>query len=217
MFDSVIVIADRQVLDRQLQDAVDQLVTTTGTFEAITRADGSKTDQLTDALIRGVPIIGVTLQTFPYALAKMKDSDGQLAGRTFAVIADEAHSSQTGSASSALKQLLYSGEQKADGAPVGDEADADSDQEALTRMAASVDDYGRISFFAFTATPKAKTLELFGRKPSPDEKEQPFDLYPMKQAIEEGFILDVLKNYTSYELAARIARKGEEDLSLIHI
>ncbi|MDK7741341.1 type I restriction endonuclease subunit R [Helcobacillus massiliensis] len=212
VFDSVIVIADRQVLDRQLQDAVDQLVTTTGTFEAITRADGSKTDQLTDALIRGVPIIGVTLQTFPYALAKMKDSDGQLAGRTFAVIADEAHSSQTGSASSALKQLLYSGEQKADGAPVGDEADADSDQEALTRMAASVDDYGRISFFAFTATPKAKTLELFGRKPSPDEKEQPFDLYPMKQAIEEGFILDVLKNYTSYELAARIARKGEEDL-----
>ncbi|WP_246955771.1 type I restriction endonuclease [Brachybacterium sp. Marseille-Q7125] len=204
VFDSVIVIADRQVLDRQLQDAVDQLVTRTGTFEPITRTEGSKTQQLTDALIRGVPIIGVTLQTFPYALEAMKKSDKQLAGKSFAVIADEAHSSQTGSASSALKRLLYSADAEAE-----EEMDADADQEALTRMAASADESRRISFFAFTATPKVGTLETFGRKPSPDESAVPFDLYSMKQAIEEGFILDVLRNYTTYEMAARIARNGQ--------
>lgn len=205
VFDSVIVIADRQVLDRQLQDAVDQLVTATGTFQAITRgSEGSKTAQLTEALASGIPIIGVTLQTFPHALKQMRDAGGALAGKRFAVIADEAHSSQTGAAAGALKELLYLGET----VEVDDEPGAD--QDALIAMAAHADEDHRISFFAFTATPKEKTLELFGTR-GPDGTPRPFDLYSMKQAIEEKFILDVLKNYTTYDMAARIAKRGVYD------
>ncbi|MEO9248025.1 type I restriction endonuclease [Citricoccus nitrophenolicus] len=219
VFDTVIVIADRQVLDRQLQDAVDQLVTATGTFQPITAgSEGSKTTQLLEALTTGVPIIGVTLQTFPYALEKIRDEGGALAGKHFAVIADEAHSSQAGDAASALKNLLYLNNDAvpASAASTGTggagsveevELEPGADQDALNTMAARADDDGRISYFAFTATPKAKTLELFGSE-GPDGKPAPFDLYPMKQAIEEGFILDVLKNYTTYDVAARIALKG---------
>lgn len=205
VFDNVLVISDRQVLDRQLQDAVDQLTTTTGTFQPITSgSEGSKTDQVLDALAADTPIIGLTLQTFPYALQKVRDEGGRVAGRRFAVIADEAHSSQTGQASAALKELLYT----SSGSP--DEADEiGADQDALARMAARVDTDDRISFFAFTATPKEKTMELFGqRNPTTGELEA-FDLYAMKQAIEEGFILDVLQNYTSFEVAARIASKAD--------
>ncbi|MEV4900097.1 type I restriction endonuclease [Citricoccus sp. NPDC055426] len=211
VFDTVIVIADRQVLDRQLQDAVDQLVTATGTFQPITAgSEGSKTTQLLEALTIGVPIIGVTLQTFPYALEKIQDKGGALAGKHFAVIADEAHSSQAGDAASALKNLLYLNNDAGLSGPVEEvELEPGADQDALNTMAARADDDDRISYFAFTATPKAKTLELFGTT-GPDGKPAPFDLYPMKQAIEEGFILDVLKNYTTYDVAARIALKGTE-------
>ena len=203
VFDSVIVIADRQVLDRQLQDAVDQLVTATGTFQAITRgSEGSKTKQLTEALASGIPIIGVTLQTFPHALQEMRKTGGALAGKRFAVIADEAHSSQSGDAANKLKELLYLGE-----AVEIDDDEPGADQDALVAMAAHADTAQRLGFFAFTATPKAKTLELFGT-PGPDGKPRPFDLYSMKQAIEEGFILDVLRNYTTYDMAARIATRG---------
>lgn len=209
VFDSVIVIADRQVLDRQLQDAVDQLVTATGTFQPITRGgEGSKAKQLKEALESGVQIIGVTLQTFPYALEEMQKSGSQLAGKHFAIIADEAHSSQAGKATDSVKSLLYQGAE-IDLDLEGNESDAD--QEALTRMAERLDSAHRISFFAFTATPKEKTLQIFGRRPAPELPPVPFDLYPMKQAIEEGFTLDVLKNYTSYEMAARIAQRAEED------
>ncbi|MEU1970937.1 type I restriction endonuclease [Microbacterium sp. NPDC019599] len=203
VFDSVIVIADRQVLDRQLQDAVDQLVTATGTFQAITRgSEGSKSAQLTEALASGIPIIGVTLQTFPHALKQMREDGGALAGKRFAVIADEAHSSQSGDAANKLRELLYRGE-----AVEIDVDEPGADQDALVAMAAHADTDERLSFFAFTATPKAKTLELFGT-PGPDGEPRPFDLYSMKQAIEEGFILDVLRNYTTYDMAARIAKRG---------
>ena len=203
VFDSVIVIADRQVLDRQLQDAVDQLVTAIGTFQAITRgSEGSKTAQLTEALASGIPIIGVTLQTFPHALQEMRKTGGALAGKRFAVIADEAHSSQSGDAANKLKELLYLGE-----AVEIDDDEPGADQDALIAMAAHADTAKRLSFFAFTATPKAKTLELFGTA-GPEAKPRPFDLYSMKQAIEEGFILDVLRNYTTYDMAARIAKRG---------
>lgn len=208
VFDAVIVISDRQVLDRQLQDAVEQLTNVTGKFQPITSgSEGSKTSQFLEALAGEVPIIGLTLQTFPYALAKMREEGGALAGRRFAVVADEAHSSQTGAASDALKELLYRNEERQ---AQQDGADVDDDQDALNLMAARTDEDQRISFFAFTATPKSKTMELFGRR---DEQGtlQPFDLYSMKQAIEEGFILDVLKNYTSYDVAARIARQGEDE------
>ncbi len=205
VFDSVVVIADRQVLDRQLQDAVDQLVTVTGTFQAITRgSEGPKTKQLVEALAGGTPIIGVTLQTFPHVLTQMKDAGSPLAGKRFAVIADEAHSSQSGSAAAAVREVLYLGEQ----VDLDDE-EPGADQDALVAMAAHADSDSRLSFFAFTATPKAKTLELFGTRDDSGVP-HPFDLYSMKQAIEEGFILDVLRNYTTYDMAARIAKGAAE-------
>ncbi|GAA1754844.1 type I restriction endonuclease subunit R [Rothia terrae] len=207
VFDSVIVIADRQVLDQQLQDAIDQLVTTAGTFQPITRGTGdSKSKQLVDALITGVPIIGVTLQTFPFALEEMTREGGKLAGKHFAIIADEAHSSQSGKATDSIKTMLTT-----DVDAGIEESDPEADQEALTRMAQRVVGAGhQVSFFAFTATPKAKTLEIFGRRPADGGPHEPFDLYPMKQAIEEGFILDVLKNYTTYEMAAKIAQTNAD-------
>lgn len=200
VFDGVIVIADRQVLDKQLQAAVDQLVVHAGTFTAITRSgeSTSKTEQLTEALLSGKPIIGVTLQTFPHALEAMLERKGGLGKKTYAVIADEAHSSQSGDATAKLRVLLSTSSKE--------ELDQLTDEEdALRIMAAKANDAGRLSFFAFTATPKEKTLQLFGRR-SDDGPPQAFDLYSMKQAIEEGFILDVLQNYTTYDMAARIAR-----------
>ena len=207
VFDSVFVLADRQVLDKQLRDAVDQLVTATGTFVPITGgSDGSKTAELIDALVGGVPIIGVTLQTFPYALEAMRDPANVAAfeGKHFAVIADEAHSSQSGAAAGAVKELLYLGK----GSDPVDLDEPGADQDVLAAMAAHADEDKRLSFFAFTATPKAKTLELFGQENEAGEP-VPFDVYSMKQAIEEEFILDVLQNYTSYSLGARISRKAD--------
>lgn len=216
VFDTVFVIADRQVLDRQLQDAVDQLVNSTGQFQPITSgSEGSKTGQLIEALSAGVPIIGVTLQTFPYALSKIREKGGSFEGKRFAVIADEAHSSQSGNAASAVKELLYLNDPTAatgTDSPAVDEngeLEPGADQDALVRMAAQADDGHRISYFAFTATPKAKTIELFGT-PNEAGKKEPFDLYSMKQAIQEGFILDVLKNYTTYERVAKIALRGSD-------
>jgi len=210
VFDNVLVISDRQVLDRQLQDAVDQLTTTTGTFQPITSgSEGSKTQQVLEALAADTPIIGLTLQTFPYALQKVRapqedeDKDLRVAGRRFAVIADEAHSSQTGQASAALKELLYTSTEDPEADGIG------ADQDALARMAAQVDADDRISFFAFTATPKEKTMELFGQRNPTTGQLEAFDLYSMKQAIEEDFILDVLQYYTSFEVAARIASKAD--------
>lgn len=216
VFDTVFVIADRQVLDRQLQDAVDQLVNSTGQFQPITSgSEGSKTGQLIEALSAGVPIIGVTLQTFPYALSQIREKGGSFEGKRFAVIADEAHSSQSGNAASAVKELLYLNDPTAatgsDSPAVDENGDLEpgADQDALVRMAAQADDGHRISYFAFTATPKAKTIELFGT-PNEAGKKEPFDLYSMKQAIQEGFILDVLKNYTTYERVAKIALRGSD-------
>ncbi|MDE9367242.1 type I restriction endonuclease [Luteipulveratus sp. YIM 133132] len=202
IFDGVIVIADRQVLDKQLQQAIDQLVTKTGTFQAITRGgDASKSKRLSEALLEGKPIIGVTLQTFPETLAKIQEAGG-LDQRRYAVIADEAHSSQTGDATAKLRVALnYT---PADG-------ELNDEEDALRVMAERANEDGRLSFFAFTATPKEKTLQLFGRRPTPNAKPEPFDLYPMKQAIEEGFILDVLKNYSTWKMYARLqARSGDE-------
>ncbi|AGS34263.1 hypothetical protein B841_03900 [Corynebacterium maris DSM 45190] len=210
VFDTVFVIADRQVLDRQLQDAVQQLETVAGTFQAIeSGGSGSKTARLTEVLTSGTAkIVGVTLQTFPHALAALQDPDNQekLAGRTFAVIADEAHSSQSGSSAKALREMLYLGENSED----VDWEEPGADQDALAAMAARSDEDKRLSYFAFTATPKEPTMKLFGRRNPATQELEPFDLYPMKQAIEEGFILDVLKNYTTYEMAARVAEKGQD-------
>ena len=198
VFDGIIVVSDRQVLDGQLQRAVEQLETTTGVFEPITRGgDSSKSTQLAKALLAGRQIIGVTLQTFPHALTEIEQNAG-LAGRRYAVIADEAHSSQSGEAAASLKQVLTAG-----AAPDDAEQSVDVEDVLADVMARKVG-VGTVSFVAFTATPKGKTVELFGRDDEAGVKKE-FDLYSMKQAIQEGFILDVLKNYLPYDLAFSIA------------
>ncbi|TXK11132.1 type I restriction endonuclease subunit R [Microbacterium wangchenii] len=200
VFDGVIVVSDRQVLDGQLQRAVEQLETTAGVFQPITRGgDASKSAQLAEALLAGKQIIGVTLQTFPHALETIEKNTG-LAGRRYAVIADEAHSSQSGEAAASLKQVLTAG---GNDAVDGDELIVDAEDVLADVMARKVG-IGTISFLAFTATPKGKTVELFGREDETGVK-RAFDLYSMKQAIEEGFILDVLKNYLPYDLAFSLA------------
>jgi type I restriction enzyme R subunit len=197
IFDGVIVVSDRQVLDGQLQRAVEQLESRPGVFQGITSgSESSKSGQLAEALLARKQIIGVTLQTFPYAM-NLIEKDAGLVGRTYAVIADEAHSSQSGEAAASLKQLLTTG--AADGDTV------DSEDVLADLMSRNVNAQGTISFLAFTATPKGKTLELFGRPDHITGVPGPFDLYSMKQAIEEGFILDVLKNYLPYDLAFNVA------------
>lgn len=199
VFDGVIVVSDRQVLDGQLRRAVEQLETTAGVFQPITSGgDASKSAQLAKALLAGKQIIGVTLQTFPHALTVIEENTG-LAGRNYAVIADEAHSSQSGEAAASLKQVLTAGAEPEDGT-------APDAEDVLADVMARKVGIGAISFLAFTATPKGKTVELFGRDDKTGTK-RAFDLYSMKQAIEEGFILDVLKNYLPYDLAFSLAHK----------
>ncbi len=204
LFDSVLVVSDRNVLDAQLQEAIFDFERTTGVVATITGEHGSKSQQLSQALKDGKKIIVCTIQTFPFALQAVQEL-AATEGKRFAVIADEAHSSQTGEAAAKLKQLLSAEEWAAlqDGGEVDTEALLAAQMEARSSAAG-------LTYIAFTATPKAKTLELFGRKTEPDGMPQPFHVYSMRQAIEEGFILDVLKNYTSYKLAFKLASNGEE-------
>lgn len=213
VFDSIIVITDRRVLDKQLQDTIYAMDHTAG---VVVRVD-KNARQLTEALADGSKIIISTLQKFPF----VDVSNVATAGKRFAVIVDEAHSSQTGEASERLKQVL------ADTATAGKE----SEEDLLDRYAAAeaqveaeqleIDEQiaeelrvqGRqqnLSFFAFTATPKQKTLEIFGT-PVPDATPVPFHVYSMRQAIEEGFILDVLKNYTTYQTFYRVGKTIADD------
>lgn len=209
LFSSVIVITDRTVLDKQLQDTIYQFEHAQGVVKCITRDIGnqSKSEQLAEALAEQTRIIIVTIQTFP-ALFDALDKYPKLATGRYAVIADEAHSSQTGSSASKLKSILGSDQLE------GDEISA---EELLDAAVASRAPNERISYYAFTATPKAKTLELFGRPTNPelpvssDNKPEAFHLYSMRQAIEEGFILDVLQNYTTYSTAWKIAHPDGDD------
>ncbi|MCA7955373.1 DEAD/DEAH box helicase family protein [Burkholderia seminalis] len=203
MFDSVLVVSDRTVLDAQLQDAIFDFERTTGVVATITNEHGSKSAQLGQALKDGKKIIVCTIQTFPFALQAVQELSAT-EGKRFAVIADEAHSSQTGEAASKLKQLL-SAEEWAD---LQDGGEIDTEALLAAQMEARTGVKG-LTYIAFTATPKQKTLELFGR-PGPDGLPEPFHVYSMRQAIEEGFILDVLKNYTTYKLAFKLAHDGEE-------
>jgi type I restriction enzyme R subunit len=216
VFDSVIVVTDRTVLDDQLQDAIKQIDNDQGIVVAIDREEiaksggetRSKSGLLAKALVDGKLIIVVTIQTFPFAMNEIRKNKG-LKGKTFAVIADEAHSSQSGQVASKLKSVLTAEELK------DIEEGAEIDVEAvLAAEATERAESANISYFAFTATPKAKTLELFGRKPTPDELPVPFHVYTMKQAIEEGYILDVLTGYHSFKLAFQVGQNvtgGEVD------
>ncbi|MFL1528015.1 type I restriction endonuclease subunit R [Pseudomonas sp. O230] len=209
LFNSVIVVTDRTVLDSQLQNTIYQFEHAQGVVKPISRDVGnqSKSEQLAEALAEQTRIIIVTIQTFP-ALFDALDKYPKLASGRYAVIADEAHSSQTGSSASKLKQILGS-----------DALDAEevSAEELLDAAVQARQPNERISYYAFTATPKAKTLELFGRPADPtlpassSNKPEAFHLYSMRQAIEEGFILDVLRNYTTYSTAWKIAHPDGED------
>lgn len=203
VFDSVLVVSDRNVLDSQLQEAIFDFERTTGVVATITGEQGSKSAQLGQALKDGKKIIVCTIQTFPHALQAVQEL-AATEGKRFAVIADEAHSSQTGQAAAKLKQLLSAQEW----ADFQDGGEIDTEALLAAQMGARSAESG-LTYIAFTATPKGKTLELFGR-PGPDGLPQPFHVYSMRQAIEEGFILDVLRNYTPYDLAFRLAHDGKE-------
>jgi type I restriction enzyme R subunit len=200
VFDSIIVVTDRLVLDRQLQATVRQFEQTTGLVENIERTSR----QLKEALQDGKTIVVTTLQKFPMISQEI----GELSGRRFAVIIDEAHSSQTGEAARHLKEVLAAGSLEE-----AEEADASGSEDFEDRIVASIRARGpqaHVSTFAFTATPKEKTLELFG-VPQANGSFEPFSLYTMRQAIEEGFILDVLEHYTTYTTYWHLLKTAEDD------
>jgi type I restriction enzyme R subunit len=208
-FDSVIIVTDRTVLDDQLQDTIYQFEHVDGVVGRINNkeGDGSKSEKLAAALENSQPIIIVTIQTFPYVL-KAIENNVSLKQRHYAIIADEAHSSQTGSTARQLKEVLMLEAREGD--------EELSTEDILDAAIASRRASSNVSYLAFTATPKTKTLELFGRLPNPNEAPsktnlpEAYHVYSMRQAIEEGFILDVLKNYTNYKVAYNLALKIQD-------
>ncbi len=202
IFDGVIVVTDRRILDRQLSNTVQSFSHVVGVVKHI--ENGGR--ELKECLEKGVRVITTTLQKFPVIV----DSIEQIAGKKFAVIVDEAHSSQSGESAADLRQVLTL-----------DEAEKETEKEEklfkttediiIERMKARKVKVPNISYLAFTATPKQKTLELFGTEDPTTGKFTPFSLYSMKQAIEERFILDVLKNYVTYETYFGLLKKIEDD------
>lgn len=211
IFNSIIVVTDRLVLDKQLQDTIYQFEHVDG---VVVRINDNST-QLANALNTGKKIIITTLQKFPFVVEKVED----LSGKRFAVIVDEAHSSQTGEAARKLKAVIgdaYAGlsederlQKIADEEAKEEDNTTDSEDQIIKEMKT----HGKLknlSFFAFTATPKNRTLEMFGTKDN-EGIPRAFHVYSMRQAIEEGFILDVLKNYMTYELYFKIGKAIAED------
>ena len=203
VFDSIVVVTDRRILDRQLQTTMRQFEQTLGVVENI----DTTSRQLKDALESGKTIIVTTLQKFPVIAKEISE----LPGKQFALIVDEAHSSQSGESTKSLKEVLSAGSLED---AESEERQAVTPEEELERtILAEMEARGglsNLSTFAFTATPKRKTLELFGTKRG-DGKFEPFHLYSMRQAIEEGFILDVLASYTTYTAYWRLLKKIEDD------
>lgn len=210
MFDTVIVVSDRKVIDGQLQDAIFAFERTKGVVQTIKGKGVSKSGELAQALADGKKIVVCTIQTFPFALEEVREL-AATEGKTFAVIADEAHSSQTGEAANKLKETLSAEELE----ELRDGGEVSTEDILAAQMKARASETG-VTYVAFTATPKAKTLELFGRRPDPEKPAgdsnlpEPFHVYSMQQAVEEGFILDVLQNYTPYSLAFKLANEGQE-------
>ncbi len=196
VYDSVIVITDRKVLDKQLQDTIYQFDHKQGVVLRIEE----DARQLAEAITSGVKIIITTLQKFPFVVGKIDT----LPRRRYALIVDEAHSSQTGEASDKVKEVLTTEYR------VGGDPDETEEDVIRHRMESHRSHHGNLSFFAFTATPKPKTLQSFGAT-GEDGKPRPFHLYSMRQAIEEGFILDVLKNYVTYKRFFALGKQIEED------
>ncbi len=200
LYDSVVVITDRKVIDQQLQDTIYQLDHKQGVVQKIDQ----HSDQLATALVGGVPIIISTIHKFGF----IADQIEHFPERRYAVIVDEAHSSQSGEMAKNMKEILgASNIAKRFEAEAGD---LDTPDQAALRAALSRGAQANLSFFAFTATPKFKTLELFGHKGA-DGKPAPFHLYSMRQAIEEGFILDVLRGYTTYKRYFKLVKSVVDD------
>ena len=210
VFETVVVVSDRTVLDDQLQEAIMGFERTQGVVAVVKGEGASKSQELAEALAAGKKIVVCTLQTFPKALDKVREL-AATEGKRFAVIADEAHSSQTNETAAKLKEVLSPAEL----AELEDGGEFDTEDLLAAQMQANAagKELG-ITFVAFTATPKDKTLQLFGTRPDPsrppsdDNLPAPFHVYSMRQAIEEGFILDVLQNYTSYKVAFNLAHEG---------
>ncbi|MDI3261454.1 MAG: type I restriction endonuclease [Fulvimonas sp.] len=208
LFDSVVVITDRVVLDRQLQNTIYQFDHRQGVVQKI----DEDSRQLAEALEAGVPIIITTLQKFPFVsgqLLKLAEERGEggrshLPTRKYAVIIDEAHSSQSGETATELKGVLGGAELRRKAQEMAEE-EGEVELERLFRAMAKRGHQPNMSFFAFTATPKHKTLAIFGRNG------EPFHRYTMRQAIEEGFIEDVLKHYVTYKTYYKLIKKAEDD------
>ena len=202
VYDSVIVVTDRVVLDQQLQDTIYQFEHKQGVVQKI----DTDSAQLAAALSKGAPIIITTLQKFPYAPEKMAG----LGKKKYAVIIDEAHSSQGGETATEMKGVLAEAHVREEAQQYSSKHGLPDYEEEIVKTMLKRGKQPNISFFAFTATPKYKTLEVFGR-PGADGKPQPFHLYSMRQAIDEGFILDVLQHYTTYTTYYRLIKSIEDD------
>ena len=211
VFNSIIVVTDRLVLDKQLQDTIYQFEHVDGVVVKI----DNNSSQLADALNAGKKIIITTVQKFPFVVKKVKD----LSGKRFAVIVDEAHSSQSGEATRKLKAVIgdeYAGLsenerlQKIADKEAREERDTSDSEDEIVKEMETHGQLKNLSFFAFTATPKAKTLEIFGTK-GDDGIPRAFHVYSMRQAIEEGFILDVLQHYTTYESYFKVGKTIADD------
>ncbi|MBR7153339.1 MAG: type I restriction endonuclease subunit R [Candidatus Methanomethylophilaceae archaeon] len=209
MFSSVVIITDRKVLDKQLQDTISAFDHTLGTVETI--GDNKTSRHLRDALNNGARIIVTTLQKFPVIYEEVDKEEG----RNFAVIVDEAHSSQTGTSATKLKVALANPEDALrEYAEVEDVELKEIDiEDPLIKEMITQGKHKNLSFFAFTATPKDKTLEIFGTQYE-DGTFHPFHIYSMRQAIEEGFILDVLQNYMTYDTCYRLAKTTQDNPDL---
>ena len=218
VFDTAIVISDRTVVDDQLREAIMSFERTQGVVAVITGDGASKSKELAEALSAGKKIVVCTVQTFPFALEEVRKL-AATKGKRFAVIVDEAHSSQTNQTAAKLKMVLSAAEM----AELIDGGGVSAEDILAAQMTAKAGDDAKcgITYVAFTATPKDKTLQLFGtrpdptRKPAPDNIPAAFHVYSMRQAIEEGFILDALKTYTSYKVAFSLAHKGPNGTSTI--
>lgn len=201
-FDSIIVITDRTILDKQIRDTIKQFADVGATVGAVRGDSGSKTSELSKFLDDGKKIIITTVQTFPHVLKEIGDSHR---GRNYAIVIDEAHSSQGGRTAAAVNMAL-----SADGV----EEDDETTEDVINRIMESRKLVPNASYFAFTATPKNKTLETFGipyTKPDGTPGHRPFDSYTMKQAIDEGFILDVLAHYTPVDSYYKLVKTVEGD------
>jgi type I restriction enzyme R subunit len=202
VFDSIIVVTDRRILDKQIRDTIKGFAQVSSIIGAVKEGDGqSKTQQLSNFLKQGKKIIISTVQTFPFVLDQIGEEHR---GKKFAIIIDEAHSSQGGRTAAAMSMAL---------SEAGAEQEEETLEDKINRIIESRKLLPNASYFAFTATPKNKTLQIFGIPyPVGDEvKHRPFHSYTMKQAIQEGFIIDVLKNYTPVNSYYRLAKTIEGD------